>query len=125
MAGAVGVLIGSDQHSMVRARSNALAISRSDNVANGGVAALVAVPAAMYVWGSWQGKSRARETGLLSGAALLNSFRVNEALKVGFARQRPTTTDGQGKFFNDGRNPSFPSAHSLLGWTAASGVAPE
>src|SRR5260370_36142483 len=37
MAGAVGVLIGSDQHSMVRARSNALAISRSDNVANGAV----------------------------------------------------------------------------------------
>src|SRR5260370_6116898 len=123
MAGAVGVLIGSDQHSMVRARSNALAISRSDNVANGGVAALVAVPAAMYVWGSWQGKSRARETGLLSGEALINSFGVNEALKVVFARERPTTTNGQGKFFNDVGNASFPSAHSMLGWTAASAIA--
>ncbi len=125
MLGATGVLIGSDQHSMARARSNALAISRSDNVANGGVAALVALPAAMYVWGSWQGKSRERETGLLSGEALINSFAVNEAFKLVFARQRPTTTDGQGKFFNDVGNASFPSTHSMLGWTAASVIAHE
>lgn len=123
--GATGMLIGSDPHSMARVRSNALAIHRSDNIANGGVAALVAVPALMYAWGTWDAKSRARETGLLSGEALVNSFAVNEVLKAVFARQRPTPTGGGGKFFNDVGNASFPSTHSMLGWTAASVIAHE
>jgi hypothetical protein len=125
MLGTAGVLIGSDQHSMQRERSNAVAVSRSDNIANGGVAALVGVPALMYAWGSWQGNSKERETGLLSGEALVNSLAVNEALKLVFARQRPTLTDGQGKFFSDISNASFPSAHSMLSWTAASVIAHE
>ncbi|HKE25223.1 MAG TPA: capsule assembly Wzi family protein, partial [Bryobacteraceae bacterium] len=87
---------------------------------------LVAVPALMYAWGSWHGESRPRETGLLSGEALLNSLAVNEALKVVFARQRPTSTGGQGQFFTaDIGKASFPSTHSMLSWTAASVIAHE
>jgi hypothetical protein len=97
----------------------------SNNVANAGVAGLVAVPAFMYVLSSWNGDSRQRETGLLSGEALINSFAVNEALKVVFARERPTATGGQGKFFTDVGNASMPSTHSMLGWTAASVIAHE
>jgi membrane-associated phospholipid phosphatase len=125
LAGATGVLIGSDQHSMARARSNPDAISLSNNVANAGVAGLVAVPAFMYVLSSWNGDSRQHETGLLSGEALVNSLAVSEALKVVFARERPTATGGQGKFFTDVGNGSMPSMHSMLGWTAASVIAHE
>jgi hypothetical protein len=110
---------------MERARSNPSAISRSDNIANAGVAGLVAVPAFMYALSSWNGDSRQRETGLLAGEALINSFAVNEALKVVFARERPSATGGQGKFFTDIGNASFPSTHSMLGWTAASVIAHE
>lgn len=125
LLGTTGVLLGSDQHSMQRERSNANAISLSNNAANGGVGVLVGVPAFMWAWGSWQGKPQMRETGLLSGEALVDSFAVNEALKVVFARERPTAGNGQGKFFTDVSNASFPSMHSMLSWTAASVIAHE
>src|SRR5262249_49226878 len=124
LVGTTGVLIGSDRHSMERARSNADAIRFSDNVSNAGVAALTALPALMYVWGSRTGNSRQRETGLLSGEALLNSLAVNEVLKFAFQRQRPDPVGGAGKFFSgSGSNASFPSTHSMLSWTAASVIA--
>src|SRR5260370_3391269 len=125
MLGTAGVLIGSDQHSMQRERYHADAVRRTQHIAKGGTDAIIAVPALMYAWGSWRGNSKERETGLLSGEALVNSLAVNEALKLVFARQRPTLTDGQGKFFSDISNASFPSAHSMLSWTAASVIAHE
>src|SRR5215472_8608584 len=125
LAGTTGILIGSDQHSMQRARSNADAVDLSKNVSDVGVASLVAVPALMYAWGSWHGESRPRETGLLSGEALVNSLAVSEVLKVAFARQRPTSAGGKGQFFTDISNASFPSQHSMLSWTAASVIAHE
>jgi Capsule assembly protein Wzi/PAP2 superfamily len=126
MLGTAGVLIGSDSHSMERERSNATAISRSNNIANGGLATMVAVPGLMYAWGSWHGDSKERETGLLSGEALVDSAAVNEVLKLVFARQRPALTGGgQGNFFTDIGNASFPSTHSMLSWTAASVIAHE
>jgi Capsule assembly protein Wzi/PAP2 superfamily len=125
MIGTAGVLIGSDAHSMQRERSTASAISLSDNAGNAGLAATAALPVFMYAWGSWRGNARQQETGLLSGEALIDSAVVNETFKLIFARQRPTSTGGQGKFFTDIGNASFPSTHSMLSWTAASVVAHE
>jgi membrane-associated phospholipid phosphatase len=125
LLGTTGVLIGSDRHSMQRERSNASAISLSNNAANGGGGVMVGVPAFMYAWGLWQGKPQMRETGLLSGEAVVDSVVVNEALKVVFARERPLTDNGQGKFFTDVGNSSFPSMHSMVSWTAASVIAHE
>jgi membrane-associated phospholipid phosphatase len=115
-----GVLIGSDRHSMARERSLAGGINTSNNLANAGVATLVAIPASMYVLGTWEGHSRERETGLLTGEALINSVGIMEALKTVFARQRPNVGPGTGKFFKDVTNGSFPSAHATVSWTAAS-----
>lgn len=120
-----GILIGSDQHSMERARSNPDVINLSTNISNGGLAALIALPAVMYTFGSLQGSPRARETGLLSGEAVINSFIVDEALKAVFARERPTLTDGSGRFFQTVSNASFPSTHSMLSWTIASVISHE
>jgi membrane-associated phospholipid phosphatase len=120
-----GVLIGSDEHSMSRVRSNANAISRSNTISDAGLVAFAAWPAAMYAWGSLQGSERPRETGLLTGEALINSIAVNEAFKFAFQRERPTDTGGQGRFFQTTTNASFPSMHSQLSWTAASVIAHE
>lgn len=118
-------LIGSDEHSMARARSSADAITLGKNVSDGTLVGMVSVPAFMYVWGGLHGYSRAHETGLLAGEALINSFVVDEALKVAFARERPTATNSQGRFFQTLGDASFPSTHSTLGWTLASVIAHE
>ena len=125
MLGAAGVLIGSDSHSMERIRLNPKAISMSAHVTDGGLSGLVAVPGLMYMWGSWRDDEKQQETGLLTGEALADSAMVNEALKLVFARERPTTTDGTGKFFTDVGGSSFPSTHSMLSWTAASVIVHE
>lgn len=125
LAATTGILIGSDSHTMARARSNPDAVNLSTNVSNGGLAALIAVPAVMYAYGSLQGSPKARETGLLSGEAVINSVVVDEALKVVFERERPTLTDGEGHFFKTFSNASFPSMHSMLSWTVASVISHE
>ncbi|MGB8129509.1 MAG: capsule assembly Wzi family protein [Candidatus Angelobacter sp.] len=125
IAGATGLLVARDQNIMLREHSNLTAIHRSDNIANGSTIALAGVPAMMYVWGSLNGGGRSRETGLLTGEALINSAAVGEALKVVFGRERPTLTDGQGRFFQSFGDASFPSMHSMLSWTAASVIAHE
>jgi len=63
---------------------------------------MAALPVFMYSWGSLRGAPKFRETGLLSGEALVNSLVVNEAFKLVLERERPTLTDGAGKFFNSG-----------------------
>lgn len=120
-----GILISSDSSIMLREHSSLTAIQRSDNIANGGTIALAGVPAMMYAWGSLNGYGRAKETGLLTGESLINSYAVMEAMKTVFGRERPTITDGPGKFFEEFSDPSFPSGHSVLSWTAASVIAHE
>jgi len=124
-AATTGVLIGSDQHSMARARSNADAVNLSNRISDGGLVTMAALPASMYLWGSFTGAPRARETGLLSGEAMIDSLGVNEALKLVFSRERPTSSDGKGRFFQTFTNATFPSLHSTLSWTAASVIAHE
>src|SRR5262249_45551220 len=124
-AATTGVLIGSDAHSVERARSNVGAVDLSKNVSDIGLVTFIALPATMYAWGSLTEAPRARETGLLSGEALINSFAVAAALKFTFGRKRPTLTNGQGRAFHEYSDPSFPSEHSMLSWTAASVIAHE
>src|SRR5258708_40334916 len=93
---------------MAREQSNALAIHRSNQASNYGLAALIALPAATYVAGQFNGSSQARETGLLSGEAVVDSLVVNQVLKVILARQRPTLTGGNGGGFSKPPHPPLP-----------------
>ncbi len=123
--GTTGVLIASDERNMRRLHSSVNAINLSNNISNAGTIALAGIPATMYLFGTLNGSQRWRETGLLTGEGLINSWIVNEALSTAFGRERPTITDGQGRFFQQFSNPSFPSDHSMLSWTAASIIAHE
>jgi len=125
MVSTAGLLIASDQRNMRFERSNSIAISRSGKVSNGGLIALSGVPALMYLWGKFHHSERPRETGLLAAEALMNSLIVDESLKFAFGRERPTITDGQGRFLTEHKDPSFPSDHAMLSWTAASVIAHE
>jgi membrane-associated phospholipid phosphatase len=125
LATSAGILFARDRSIMLREHSNPAAINLSNKISTGGIIALAGAPAAMYAWGSLNGAGRAKETGLLAGEALINTYGVMEALKHIFGRERATVTDGQGRFFQDFGNPSFPSDHSMLSWTAASVVAHE
>jgi membrane-associated phospholipid phosphatase len=125
LVGITGLLVASDQGFMAREHSNPATIKLSNHISTGGVIALSGLPALLYGWGSLNHLPRARETGLLTAEALANSLIVDESLKRVFGRERPTITDGQGRFLQQFRDPSFPSDHSMLGWTAASIIAHE
>jgi hypothetical protein len=122
---ATGLLISSDEHNMAREQSNALAIRRSNSLANDGLYGFLALPVALYGWGSLRQSPQVRESGILSGEALVDSLVIDEVLKYGFGRQRPTITDGSGNFFKTTSNPSFPSTHAMLSWTVASVISHE
>jgi membrane-associated phospholipid phosphatase len=125
LAATTGVLINTDRRFLLREHSNSLAIQRSGHLADGGAIALAGLPALMYAWGSVNHLPRARETGLLTGEALINSLIVTEALKSALGRERPTATGADGRPFRQFGDPSLPSEHSVAAWTAASVIAHE
>jgi membrane-associated phospholipid phosphatase len=85
--------------------------------ATGGVAV------AFYFIGRAKNDARARETGVLSAQALIDSAIVDISLKTVSQRQRPTMDHTSGKFFDGGS--SFPSGHAMSAWSVATVVASE
>jgi hypothetical protein len=76
-----------------------------------------------YLWGKITHDDHKRETGLLSGEALINSFALSTAIKFAAGRERPLQDSGRGRFGQGGR--SFPSEHAAAAWSAASVIAHE
>lgn len=81
------------------------------------------VAAAFYLIGRAKGDARAKETGLLSGEALIDSAIVIEAAKLVSQRPRPHIDDASGEFFDIGT--SFPSGHAVSAWSLATVIASE
>lgn len=93
-----------------------LRISR--NISRGGSFYVVGgTAAAFYFAGRALHNDRARETGLLSAEALIDSSIVVSVLKVASQRQRPPADDSSGEFFAGGS--SFPSGHAASVWSVA------
>jgi membrane-associated phospholipid phosphatase len=82
-----------------------------------------AVAATFYIIGRHTNNSRARETGLLAGEAVIDGLIVSSALKVGTQRARPDADRERSEFFDGGS--SFPSGHSVQAWAAATVIANE
>jgi membrane-associated phospholipid phosphatase len=82
-----------------------------------------AVGAVFYLSGRAEHNARARETGLLSWEALVDSEIVVVSLKAITERRRPLAEHHRGDFFRGGT--SFPSGHAIHAWSVAAVIASE
>lgn len=89
----------------------------------GSVYGLGAVATTFYLFGRKNNDYRARETGLLSAEALIDSVIVESALKGITQRARPSAGIERSEFFDGGS--SFPSGHSTQAWAVATVIANE
>jgi hypothetical protein len=127
LAAVTGTMIGSDQHTM----NSLIHINANDQqhfntLSNASVGVLGALPAGMYLWSLNRDAPQARETGLLSGEALIDSLAVSEAIQFISRRDRPDVNNAKGNFFSSSvTNSSFPSNHAAAAWAMASVVGDE
>jgi hypothetical protein len=89
----------------------------------GSVYGLGAVATTFYLIGRKKNDYRARETGLLSAEAMINSIIVEGALKGITQRGRPMDGRERSEFFDGGS--SFPSGHATQAWAVATVIAHE
>ncbi len=122
-----GTLIGSDQHTMNSLiHINASDQSHFNTISNAGVAGLGGMSVSMYLWGLTKDAPQARETGLLSGEAAIDSLAVSKALQFMTLRDRPAVNNAKGNFFSSGPlDASFPSDHATAAWALASVIGDE
>ncbi len=127
LAAVTGTMIGSDQHTM----NSLIHINANDRqhfntLSNVSVGALGVLPAGMYLWSLKQYAPQAKETGLLSGEALIDSLAVSEAIELVSRRDRPNVNNAKGNFFSSSPlDSSFPSTHAAAAWALASVVGDE
>jgi hypothetical protein len=81
------------------------------------------IAAVFYLAGVAKHDSRARETGILGGEALIDAGIVCAVLKQVTQRPRPLVPDPKDDFFDGGH--SFPSGHATDAWALATVVASE
>lgn len=89
----------------------------------GSIYTLSAAAGTFYVIGRAEKNDRARETGLLSAEAIIDSVIVEGVLKGVTQRARPLGGRERSEFFDGGS--SFPSGHSTQTWAVATVVANE
>jgi membrane-associated phospholipid phosphatase len=124
VAGGTAALIASDDWSARQLPNTVDQVSISHDVSQLGAGyTVLPITAGLYIGGAFAHNEKARETGILSGEAILDSLIVAEVFKVTMRRQRPLDGDGNGKFFQGGS--SFPSGHATESWALASVVAHE
>ena len=100
---------------------------KSTQASNALLGPFLAAPVVMYAAGHLADSDHARETGILSGEAMVDSLVVEQGMKLIFLRERPTVDNAKGKFFQTsvGADGSFPSNHSMLAWSSAAVLAEE
>jgi membrane-associated phospholipid phosphatase len=127
LAAVTGTMIGSDQHTM----NDLIDISPNDQnhfktLSDAGLGALAAMPTGMYLWSLGRDAPQARETGILSGEAVVDSLAVSEAIQLVTLRERPSVDNARGKFFTSAPfDGSFPSNHAAAAWSLAAVVGDE
>ena len=89
----------------------------------GSIYGLGAVAGTFYLIGRETKNDRARETGILSAEALVDTAIVGGALKGITQRGRPLDGRERSEFFDGGS--SFPSGHSIQVWSVATIIAHE
>ncbi len=122
--GATAVLIANDESVLYQVpqswHNTSITLSNASLGADAGIAG------GIFLTGLITHDDHATETGIRSAEAAVDSVILYGAAKAIFARQRPYTGEGEGKFFSGNwSNGSFPSGHAMFTWTIASTVAHE
>jgi len=128
LAAATGVSLATDHHTMSSVVSQDPSFNHANvDAANGLTGGLIAIPATLYGVGLLHNNSHQRETGILSGEAVINAYVVQAGNKLMTWRERPAQNDSRGLFFQGsaGTDSSFPSNHSIIAWSSAAVVASE
>jgi membrane-associated phospholipid phosphatase len=128
LAAATGVALGTDHYVMTQVVSNNPSFNQTSiNASNVMIYSLVATPVVVYGFGHFQQDDHAREAGILTGEAMVDSVVVEQGLKLVFWQERPYQDKGRGSFFQAiaGVDSAFPSSHTLIAFSAASALAEE
>jgi membrane-associated phospholipid phosphatase len=122
--GSTGVLIANDESVAYQVPTSWH--QTGVDVSNACTYATAATAGGIYLTGLFTHDEHAQRTGVLAAEASIDSFLLYGSMKLIFARQRPYTYPGEGKFFaGNFSSSSFPSGHAALSWTIASVVAHE
>jgi hypothetical protein len=128
LALATGAAIATDHRAMTQVVSRDPDFNQANiDASNALIGGWIAAPVAIYGYGHFHPSPHAREAGILSGEAMVDSVVVEQGMKLIFWRERPGVDNSRGRFFqsNVGADSSFPSSHSLIAWSAASALAGE
>jgi membrane-associated phospholipid phosphatase len=124
-AAATGAALSYDDDAMKALGRDPLRSRRARQVSDwAGIYVPVSAVGASYVAGTLIRSDHVRETGLLSGEAMLDAFLVTQGLKYATNRERPDQGSSKGDFWPDGTEQfpvglSFPSGHSAGAWAFA------
>jgi hypothetical protein len=128
LAVGTGVAIATDQSAMNHVVSkNPDFNNKNTDASNVMIGGFIAAPVALYGLGHFKQSPHAREAGILSGEAMIDSVAVEQGMKLIFWRERPALNNASGHFFKSdaGIDSSFPSSHSVVAWSAAAVLAGE
>jgi hypothetical protein len=121
---ALGGLIATDRWSSRQLPNTVDQVSVSGHVSNlGAWYTVLPLTGGLYIGGAIAHNDKAREAGVLSGEAILDTVIVTQVLKAVTRRERPTNGRGNGAFFQGGS--SFPSGHAAASFAFASVFAHE
>ncbi len=121
---AVAPLIATDEH--VAHATNPAWYGTSGTLSNALLAADAGTAGAIFVTGLVTDDTHAKDTGVATARATVDSVIMYAAMKAIFQRQRPFSEGAEGKFFSGNwSNGSFPSGHAMFDWTIASVIAHE
>ena len=123
LAGVTAGLMATDRDMSRHFSNSPDTLKRYRRLSDAGAFSLVGAAGGLYLWGKATHDDHKRETGLLSGEALLNSLMLTSAIQYSAGRERPYQNGAQGSFFQ--RGTSFPSNHSAAAWSVASVIAHE
>jgi hypothetical protein len=128
VAGAEAAAIGTDHYTMTRIVSTDPGFNNANvNASNIIIGGFIAAPVVFYGYGHFENSAHARESGILSGEAMIDSIVAEQGLKLIFWRERPLSDGSRGRFFqgSSGVDTSFPSSHSMVAFSAAAVIANE
>jgi membrane-associated phospholipid phosphatase len=117
LAGLAAAMLATDSATSRHLSNFPTRIGESRTFSNLGAASLVGVAGSLYLWGKARHNEHMRETGLLSGEAVIDSYLAATAIKTAAGRERPYADNARGRFGQGGS--SFPSEHAAAAWSTA------